>query len=297
MKVAAGPSEVLWFPGEAVGVRATTLIVFCWLALIVVACTQEPGDVGARCSTTADCASDELCMESGRCESSLRLMIGEADVGVLDAGRARAAELNLSEDPLWSSYGTTGSLQESSSQLNETGYCDLGDVRTDDLQTSYEGWYPEGYWGDEPIAQSGGRCGDDLETLSWRLMNCERLTHDLEPLACDVRLVWMGRQHGADMVSRSFFGHVNPDGSTPFNRFESRGIAYQFAGENVARQRSVLDAHLAWMNSPLHRRNILTEQFRFAGVGVVRNDGQLLLTESFVGQPLGQHALRAGDGT
>ena len=143
------------------------------------------------------------------------------------------------------------------------------------------------YWGGLSVEPANGRCGDDMETLTWRLINCERMTQGLPPVDCDMRLVWISRQHASDMQLRGFFDHTNPDGNDPFRRLLSRGIDYTYAGENIARHRSVLSAHRAWMDSPTHRRNILTEQYSRAGVGIVRYGGQLYMTESFLRPPEG----------
>lgn len=162
--------------------------------------------------------------------------------------------------------------------------CALGDVRTDDLTFKMTRAYPGGYWGDTAIADThNGRCGDDLETLAWRLLNCERISRDIEPVDCDLRLVWISRQHADDMASRDFFDHINPDGHDSFHRLAGRGIDYGIAGENLARHTSIYDAHLAWMRSSLHRRNILTEQYQYAGIGVISAGKQLFLTETFLG--------------
>src|SRR5699024_3816785 len=96
---------------------------------------------------------------------------------------------------------------------DSSALCALEDVRTDDLIFNITRTYPAGYWGDVPISDAhGGRCGSDLETLAWRLLNCERISRELPPVDCDLRLVWISRQHADDMASRNFFGHVNPDG-------------------------------------------------------------------------------------
>lgn len=162
--------------------------------------------------------------------------------------------------------------------------CTIYDVRTDDLTFNTTRAYPGGYWGETPIADPhNGRCGDDLETLGWRLLNCERITRALSPVDCDLRLVWISRQHADDMATRDFFGHINPDGHDSFHRLSGRGIQYGLSGENLARQSSIYNAHQAWMRSPLHRRNILTEQYQYAGLGVIFSDKQLFMTETFLG--------------
>ena len=255
----------------------------------------------ARCASSEECAEGQKCSIAGVCEAADERRAGAVDtydlVGQDDASFS-----------LWLRYGTHGALyagaacdDDASSAPAPTGrgglvlgeaafgdldaLCTAEDVRTDDLTFSHSEWYPEGYWGGSPISDAyRGRCGGDLETMTWRLLNCERITRGLAPVDCDLRLVWIGRQHAGDMASRNYFGHTTPEGLDAFRRLQGRGIRYDLAGENLALQPSILDAHRAWMGSPLHRRNMLTQAYHYAGVGVVRSGNQLILSEAFLGE-------------
>lgn len=256
------------------------------------------------CTSNDMCAQTEVCSSAGVCEPhEVRMQERRelfqrfgADVGAYSlwlrygtAGARISEEGNSEENNASYAHGEAFSLDSEAAFMSHDEnaphvLCSLEDVRTDDLLFTYNRAYPGGYWGGTPIAdQHGGRCGGDLETLAWRLLNCERLTRHLPPVDCDLRLVWIGRQHADDMASRNFFGHINPDGQDSFHRLSGRGIHYGLAGENLARQRSIFDAHAAWMGSPLHRRNILTEQYHYAGIGVIPHGRQLMLSEAFVG--------------
>jgi hypothetical protein len=159
--------------------------------------------------------------------------------------------------------------------------CALDDVATDDLG----GWVDEfspATLPDEPWADVAGRCGDDIETLSWRLMNCERTVRGIPPVACDLRLVWAGRQHAAHMRATRHFGHVTPDGRSTFDRLDDLGLEWSWAGENLAMYDDVVAAHDGWMRSPAHRRNILNAHYVLGGVGAVEGDEHYYLTELFL---------------
>lgn len=272
-------------------IRTWSLGVLLWLFLA--SCTSLRG-----CGSTADegCSSNTECDEGLVCSST-----GECQAPAARYEARRRAFRRFGSDGaaygLWLRYGTAGTVPPIELQMNTQidpdsmvekdvshVFCSIDDVRTDDLLFNHTSAYPEGYWGASPIADGqSGRCGDDLETLTWRLLNCERITRGLVPVECDLRLVWIGRQHANDMATRDFFGHVNPDGLDAFRRLTGRGILYGLAGENLARQQSIFDAHTAWMGSPLHRRNILTEHYNYAGVGVIRKGRQLILSEAFLG--------------
>lgn len=236
----------------------------------------------------ADMKAYSLWLQYGTTGTSSRAVPPDTEhrVATTMDGRVSSHQHARTEDvPVYSeTQEDTSDLNDGTTPADPNLLCSLEDVRTDDLTFHVTRAYPGGYWGEAPIEDlHAGRCGDDLETLAWRLLNCERLSRELPPLECDMRLVWISRQHADDMASREFFGHLNPDGHDSFHRLSGRGVQYGLAGENLARQTSVFNAHAAWMRSPLHRRNILTEQYQYAGIGIVATKKQLLLTETFIG--------------
>ncbi len=176
---------------------------------------------------------------------------------------------NVDPEVLWTDFGTRGSVDGSSKSPDGFAKCGLGDIRTDDLGTMTSTEVPDGTWNalvpDEPA-----RCGDDFETTIWRLMNCERITLNTAPVACDQRLVWLGRQHSQDMIDRDYFDHVSPEGETPFQRMDERGIQWRGAGENIALNPTADGAHLSWMDSSGHRSNILGN-YTHASCGGIEN--------------------------
>ncbi|MEG1878699.1 MAG: S-layer homology domain-containing protein [Pseudoflavonifractor sp.] len=67
----------------------------------------------------------------------------------------------------------------------------------------------------------------------------------------------------------TIFSHTRPDGTKPFTVFNTVGIQYQLAAENIAEGQSTPVAVVTdWMNSPGHRANILTEGLRYMGTGM-----------------------------
>ncbi|MBN1944490.1 MAG: hypothetical protein JW797_02385 [Bradymonadales bacterium] len=188
------------------------------------------------------------------------------------------------EDEQWLQWGTRGSTSSTPRSSGGYAYCGLEDIRTDDLTGRYDAIIPEGEWASTPVADEASRCGDDEETTIWRLLNCERITRELDPLACDLRLVWLGREHSKDMVVRSFFGHINPDGEDPFDRMALHGITYSSAGENIAQNSEVEDTHWRWMDSTSgHRDNILFSSFDHNGTGIIRSGVYYWFSQEFIG--------------
>ncbi|MGH7541518.1 MAG: CAP domain-containing protein [Gemmatimonadota bacterium] len=80
----------------------------------------------------------------------------------------------------------------------------------------------------------------------------------------------VAQRHSEDMVQRDFFGHVNPDGESPFDRMRRAGIRWNGpAAENLAafieRPETVLQR---WLESPGHRANLEDCRYRHHAIGL-----------------------------
>lgn len=122
------------------------------------------------------------------------------------------------------------------------------------------------------------------------LCNAERRKRKLAPLVVDSLLIWVARQHSAEMRDQGYFNHRSPSPglSTPMDRFLSvlgRRPSYAAVGENLF-YCSVMDVyrgHRAFMNSPTHRANVLDGEYERIGVGVARNSkGEFWVTQMFL---------------
>lgn len=160
--------------------------------------------------------------------------------------------------------------------------CGLDDVEHGDIDEVRSDAVPEQGWGERQSDESG-RCGDDFETLMFRLANCEREVRDLPPLECDLRLVWASRAHSLDMRERDYFSHRSPDGLGPGTRLSERGVDWRSSAENIAIAPTMALAHTGWMESEGHRRNILREENTYTGVGVIKASRGYILTTLFAG--------------
>ncbi len=84
------------------------------------------------------------------------------------------------------------------------------------------------------------------------------------------------------MGEAGFFAHVGPDGVDVRQRIQAQKYEPAFWGENIAwgqtRAREVVDG---WMNSPIHRANILNRNYQEIGVGVAIVNGRTFLTQDF----------------
>ncbi len=106
-----------------------------------------------------------------------------------------------------------------------------------------------------------------------KLSNDKRLEAGLSPLSENPLLVEAARQKGLDMLEKDYWAHVSPDGVEPWYFFQSAGYEYRYAGENLARDfSSPVGAVEAWMASPTHRDNLLSDKYSEIGVAVVEGD-------------------------
>ena len=119
-----------------------------------------------------------------------------------------------------------------------------------------------------------------LERQTCELINAQRAAKGLAPLTIDSNLSVKARIKSADMKQNHYFSHTSPTYCSPFTIMKQLGIAYQSAGENIAKGFTTASAVVnAWMNSPSHRDNILSTRYTSMGIGYV--DGYW--TQWFIG--------------
>ena len=103
-----------------------------------------------------------------------------------------------------------------------------------------------------------------------RLLNAKRRSIGCPELKWDDRVATIASSHSADMGSRNFFSHTDPDGKGPFERLQESKVVFSAAAENIALgAKTGREVYDTWLNSPGHRRNMLDCRFTRHGVGRV----------------------------
>ena len=106
------------------------------------------------------------------------------------------------------------------------------------------------------------------------LLNRERAAQGLPALVVDGRLTQAAQLHSDDMGKRDFYAHRDPDGVEPSARVYAQGLPPHgtTVAENIHWGTGWLAAPTEivrdWMNSPGHRRNILSTEVSHVGVGI-----------------------------
>jgi uncharacterized protein YkwD len=117
------------------------------------------------------------------------------------------------------------------------------------------------------------------------LINAERKKHDLAPLRPSPALFRVARAHSANMAKQGKMAHVLDD-KTPYDRIKAVGYKYRFAGENIGRgDVSLPEMVKAWMDSKVHRDNILHKEFTETGLGVASDAKKLVYYTQVFAKP------------
>jgi uncharacterized protein YkwD len=125
-------------------------------------------------------------------------------------------------------------------------------------------------------AQAGSRSGTYRARLL-RIVNDVRAQHDVRRLEVNAKLSRYAKRHSDEMADRKWLFHTND--------LYSRVRAYRATawGENVGVGGAIGRVVKAWMRSSGHRANLLSGQFRKTGLGVVKRDGRLWITQIYYG--------------
>jgi uncharacterized protein YkwD len=138
--------------------------------------------------------------------------------------------------------------------------------------------------GSETVVLSTGEVGvcdrtrdaDDLALQILSLINLERARHGVDPVRMNSQLKDAAEDYACTMASEDFFEHINPvTGEGPGDRAAKAGYGFFSIGENLAGGHlNPAEAVEAWMESPGHRTNLLSPEWKESGVGV-RQGGSL----------------------
>ncbi len=149
-----------------------------------------------------------------------------------------------------------------------------------------------------------------LEIRVHELINAERRKAGLRPLAMNRRLSAIAREHSRDMALRNYFSHITPEGEDPLARYKKNGFECSIqagsriylGAENIFQNNLYSSVEYmngkayynwdsleeiarstvkGWMQSPGHRRNILTRAFRSEGIGIAVKNGKVYITQDF----------------
>lgn len=99
--------------------------------------------------------------------------------------------------------------------------------------------------------------------------NIDRCEAGQKALHYNAQLAKAAQEKAADMASRDYFAHLNPDGLMVWPTITKDGYKYRYAGENLAFQFTDNSSmNTAFMQSPTHKANIIKSKYQDIGVGI-----------------------------
>jgi hypothetical protein len=107
----------------------------------------------------------------------------------------------------------------------------------------------------------------------FNLTNEIRHQYGLSPVEENSLLNQAARYKAEDMLKNSYFNHYSPAGISPWYWIKMSGYDYYYAGENLAM--NFLDSEEVvngWLNSPLHKENLLNANYQDMGIAVISGD-------------------------
>ncbi len=107
------------------------------------------------------------------------------------------------------------------------------------------------------------------QTDLYVLTNQARQDNGVAILSPNAKLELAAQTKLNDMFQNNYFSHVSPSGVTPWVWIGNANYNYIIAGENLAMNFYNSDETMkAWLNSELHRKNILLPEFKDIGIAV-----------------------------
>ena len=132
-----------------------------------------------------------------------------------------------------------------------------------------------------PAATTGWSQGAAESTL-WQLMNGARSNNGMAPVQQHGTLVSLARWRSSDMLAKNYFSHtIAGCGCLVYAYYDSNGLSYDWAGENIGWNSGRTDAespvrvHEQFMASAGHRANVLDPRFTHGGVGAAAADNKM----------------------
>lgn len=126
------------------------------------------------------------------------------------------------------------------------------------------------------------------------MTNEYRLSNQQPPLRLNPTLEASALMKAKDMEAGQYFAHVSPSGTTPWQWFSKAGYSFVYAGENLAINfTESVDVSNAWIASPTHQANLISQKFDEIGIAVHNGTYQGRPT-TFVVQHFGKQPTKKG---
>jgi uncharacterized protein YkwD len=135
---------------------------------------------------------------------------------------------------------------------------------------------------DEPQSAATAEMEDEVLAR----INQIRQGEGLKPLRINRPLAAVARGFSRQMAVENFFSHDAPSGETFEDRIRNARLEFFRIGENIYKcnnlPKPAESAVKAWINSPGHRKNVLTAEYTETGIGVWKVGKNYYFTQDFI---------------
>ncbi len=126
----------------------------------------------------------------------------------------------------------------------------------------------------------------DDELSIYDAVNEVRKAHNVGELAYDERASAVARAYSERMLKEGFFSHYSPQGEDVEDRLKAANISYRAVGENLAYLKDENNlsgsAIKGWLDSPPHRKTMLSPMYETLGVGVACEEKTCYITTIYL---------------
>jgi uncharacterized protein YkwD len=122
-----------------------------------------------------------------------------------------------------------------------------------------------------PLPSAADASPDQYAEILFHLINRTRAEKGLRQLTLNPILSAAAQAHSHDMAVNDYFSHTGSDGSDPTSRLVNQGYQFTYNGENLFAGGDPYLAMSMWMNSTVHRENMLYPLFTEFGIGIASN--------------------------
>ncbi len=118
-----------------------------------------------------------------------------------------------------------------------------------------------------------GKMSEDIIKAVITKVNEDRLAAGLSELKVDSDLTLAAQAKARDMSEKDYFAHYSPDGEKPWDFIDRTKYKYLYVAENLAIDFTNAESvHKALMNSPSHKKNILSSKYEDLGIAMLSDD-------------------------
>lgn len=108
----------------------------------------------------------------------------------------------------------------------------------------------------------------DSEKLLFTALNQVRLEKNLPQLRLDPILTKIAREHSKAMIDESYFGHIDPQGKSPYDRAIAANLSFNSLAENLSFAPDAFTANDGFLHSPEHLKSMISTKYTRVGIGV-----------------------------